>query len=196
MKDIYLMPKKQNKFKSSKKNLYIKDIYEVYPSEFEEQINNILVRHYDEIKEYDVIHLGEIIEIINQKTKAFNITFLVVDDLIVFFDDEKKDYTKYLRVFITSLVVFIGSIMGIMNFHADVNMSESQFNMVNAISNNPKEHLPYFQIAYTVGIGVGVSLFFNKFIPNYSKDEPSPLDLKMKSLTKEMENQLKRKWYF
>ncbi|MFI3210989.1 MAG: stage V sporulation protein AA [Peptostreptococcaceae bacterium] len=193
MKDIYLMPKKQNKFKSSKKNLYIKDIYEVYPSEFEEQINNILVRRYDEIKEYDVIHLGEVIEIINQKTKAFNITFLVVDDLIVFFDDENKDHTKYLRVFITSLVVFIGSIMGIMNFHADVNMSESQFNMVNAISNNPKEHLPYFQVSYTIGIGVGVSLFFNKFIPNYSKDEPSPLDLKMKSLTKEMENQLKRK---
>jgi len=36
-------------------------------------------------------------------------------------------------------------------------------------------------------------LFFNKFIPTYSKGEPSPLDLKMVSLNKEIEDQLRKK---
>jgi stage V sporulation protein AA len=87
----------------------------------------------------------------------------------------------------------MGSIMGIMNFHADVNMAHSQFMMVDAITDNPKAYMPYFQLPYSIGIGIGVALFFNKFIPTYSKGEPSPLDLKMISLDAEIQNQLRKK---
>ncbi len=192
MKDIYLIPKKENIFQISTKKLYLGDIYKVYPSIYEKDIKNILIRVYEKNEEtYDVIHLGEVIDKINNFNKDFNITFLKLDDIIIYFDFGKKDKTKYLRVLVTSIIVFIGSIMGIMNFHADVNMIHSQTNMVSAITKNPTKYLPYFQIPYTIGIGIGVSLFFNKFIPNYSKDEPSPLDLKMISLNKEIEGQLK-----
>lgn len=192
MKDIYLMPKKENMFQISRRKLYLGDIYDIYPSSCEKDIKDILIRTYDTDEAYDVIHIGEVINEINKFNKNYNITFLIIDDIIIYFDLQKKDTTKYLRVFITSIIVFIGSIMGIMNFHADVNMLDSQFNMVSAISNNPRKYLGYFQIAYTIGVGVGVSLFFNKFIPNYSKDEPSPLDIKMSSLNKEMEGYLKK----
>lgn len=83
--------------------------------------------------------------------------------------------------------------MGIMNFHADVDMISSQSNLVYALTRDTKKYLPFFQIPYTIGIGIGVSLFFNKFIPTYSKYEPSPLDLRMSSLNKDIENQLKKK---
>ena len=44
----------------------------------------------------------------------------------------------------------------------------------------------------SISIGrIGVALFFNKFIPTYCKGEPSPLDLKMKSLNREIENELR-----
>ena len=56
---------------------------------------------------------------------------------------------------LVSIVVLMGSIMGIMNFHADVNMIHSQSTMVNALTKNPKKYLPYFQIPYSIGIGVG-----------------------------------------
>lgn len=197
MKEIYLMQKNKNMFHISTKNLYLGDIYEVYPSEYEKVIKDILIRNYTKIEEaYDVIHLGEVIQKINDFDKSFNITFLKPDDVIIYFDSNKKDKTKYLRVFVTAVVVFIGSIMGIMNFHADVDMISSQSNMVNAITNDANKYLPFFQIPYTIGIGIGVALFFNKFIPNYSKNEPSPLDLRMSSLNREIEGQLKaqKKW--
>lgn len=194
MKDIYLIPKKENIFHISTKKLYLTDIYEVYPSIYKKDIKNILIRTYEKNEEkYDVIHLGEVIDKIQLNNDKFNVVFLKLDDIIIYFDFGKKDKTKYIRVLITSLVVFIGSIMGIMNFHADVNMIHSQTNMVSAITKNPTKYLPYFQVPYTIGIGIGVSLFFNKFIPNFSKDEPSPLDLKMTSLNKEIEGHLKLK---
>lgn len=194
MEDIYLIPKKITPFNITKTNIYLEDIYSIYPKEYENEIKKIPLRNYKtNTSKYDVIHLGEIIEAVNNKHLNLRLNFLNPDDVIIFFDDLKVDKTKYLRVFIVSIVVLMGSIMGIMNFHADVNMAQSQFMMVNAITKDAKLYLPYFQLPYSIGIGIGVAVFFNKFIPTYSKGEPSPLDLKMISLNKEIENQLRKK---
>ena len=194
MEDIYLMPKRIKPFDVKKRIVYLKDIYSVYPKYNQDKINNIILRYYENnTSKYDVIHLGEVIEAIKEVLPMIHINFLKTDDVIIFFEKSKKDRTKYLRVFIVSIVVLMGSIMGIMNFHADVNMDKSQFKMVDVITKDAKTYLPYFQIPYSLGIGVGVALFFNKFIPTYSNYEPSPLDLRMISLNKEVENQLKNK---
>ncbi len=195
MEDIYLIPKKIKPFNINKTYINIEDIYDIYPTNYENNLNKIRLRSYKNNKsKYDVIHLGEIIEVIKLKCPNTHINFLKNDDIIIFFDEDKKDISKFIRVFVVSIVVLMGSIMGIMNFHADVNMEHSQFQMVDAITENGNKYLPYFQIPYSLGIGVGVALFFNKFIPTYSKDEPSPLDLKMNSLNKDIENELRKRF--
>lgn len=194
MEEIYLIPKKTVPFNINNKKIYLKDIYCVYPENQGDKISRILLREYSNNKsKYDVIHVGEVIEAIKKVDPNRSINFLRTDDVIIYFDNGKKDKTKYLRVFIVSIIVLMGSIMGIMNFHADVNMDKSQLNMVRSISKNPERYLGYFQIPYSIGIGVGVAIFFNKFIPTYAKDEPSPLDLRISSLNKEIENQLRHK---
>ena len=194
MDDIYLIPKKVKPFNVNIKNIYLKDIYAVYPKNRESLLNNIILRNYkDNNLRYDVIHLGEVIEKINGEFPIVKINFLKADDTVIFFENYKKDKTKYIRVAIVSIVVLMGSVMGIMNFHADVNMYASQYKMVDVLTRDAKRYLPYFQIPYSIGIGVGVALFFNKFIPTYTKYEPSPMELKMISLNKEIENQLRGK---
>ena len=194
MEDIYLTPKSIKPFKLTKNKIYLKDIYCIYPESYEEKLGDICLRYYEKnTSKYDVIHLGEVINEIKKICPILYINFLKTDDVIIFFDNEKKDRTKYVRVLAVSVVVLMGSIMGIMNFHADVNMAHSQLTMVGVITNNTKKYLPYFQIPYSIGIGIGVALFFNKFIPTYAKNEPSPLELKLVSLNKEIENQLRKK---
>ena len=192
MEDIYLVPNKIKPFNLNVKNIYLNDIFSIYPKEKEEIIKDICMRNYDDNNlRYDVIHLGEVIEKIKDELPSASINFLKADDVIIYFKSNKKDRTKYLRVLVVSVIILMGSIMGIMNFHADVNMYESQYKMVSILTKNANKYLPYFKIPYSLGIGIGVALFFNKFIPTYSKDEPSPMDLKMYSLNKEIENQLK-----
>lgn len=192
MEDIYLIPLRLKPFNLTIESIYLKDIYCIYPKEYAKKIGNICIRYYEnKDSNYDVIHIGEVIEKIKERVSTIHITFLKTDDVVIFFENNKKDRTKYLRVLLICIVVLMGSIMGIMNFHADVNMIYSQTTMVNALTRNPEKYLPYFQIPYSIGIGIGVSLFFNKFIPTYAKNEPSPLDLKIKSLNKEIENELR-----
>lgn len=193
MSEIYLVPKEKVNFPRDKNEIYLGDIYSIYPKEIKKTTENIILKKYKNIDiDYDVIHVGEVIQSIKDVYPHININLLVVDDIIISFESLRKDKTKYIRVAIVTIIVLMGSIMAIMNFHADVNMVDSQNNIVEVLTGNSNKYLLYFQIFYSIGIGVGVSLFFNRIIPNYSKQEPSPLDLKVKSLTLEIESQLKK----
>jgi stage V sporulation protein AA len=193
MKEIYLIPKEKINFSREKNEIYLGDIYDIYPKQIKKDAENIILKKYKNIDiDYDVVHVGEVIQSIKDIYQDMNINLLVVDDIIINFESIKKDKTKFLRVIIVTIIVFMGSIMAIMNFHSDVNMADSQRIIVEVLTGKPDEYLVYFQMFYSMGIGVGVALFFNRIIPNYSKQEPSPLDLKVKSLTLEIENQLKK----
>lgn len=77
------------------------------------------------------------------------------------------------------LLLFFGSGMAIMNFHADVNMPDVQRRVTELITGEPKRHPWLFQIPYSLGLGLGMLLFFNRLIRKKRSDEPNPLEVEM-----------------
>ncbi|MGG5253731.1 stage V sporulation protein AA [Neobacillus sp. SM06] len=76
-------------------------------------------------------------------------------------------------------LLFFGSAMGIMNFHDDVSMQSVQEKLYTMITGlkNPKPLL--FQIPYSIGLGLGMILFFNHVFKKRINEEPSPLEVEM-----------------
>ena len=54
MEDIYLIPIKLKPFNFTTQNIYLKDIYCIYPKEYEEKIGNICIRSNWRSKEKDI----------------------------------------------------------------------------------------------------------------------------------------------
>ncbi|TKH36177.1 stage V sporulation protein AA [Paenibacillus polymyxa] len=77
------------------------------------------------------------------------------------------------------LLLFFGSALTIMNFHADVSMMEVQVRIVEMITGQKDEHPYLFQIAYSIGIGVGMIVFFNHLFKKKWNEEPTPLEVEM-----------------
>lgn len=77
------------------------------------------------------------------------------------------------------LLLFFGSGLAIMNFHADVSMLEVQQRIVELISGERDEHPYLFQIAYSIGIGFGMVVFFNHIFKKKFNEEPTPLELEI-----------------
>ncbi|WHY17908.1 stage V sporulation protein AA [Paenibacillus sp. G2S3] len=77
------------------------------------------------------------------------------------------------------LLLFFGSALTIMNFHADVNMQEVQIRIVEMITGHRDEHPFVFQIAYSLGIGFGMVIFFNHLFKKKWNEEPTPLEVEM-----------------
>ncbi|WDQ31774.1 stage V sporulation protein AA [Paenibacillus marchantiae] len=77
------------------------------------------------------------------------------------------------------LLLFFGSALTIMNFHADVNMQEVQIRIVEMITGRRDEHPYLFQVAYSLGIGFGMAVFFNHLFKKKWNEEPTPLEVEM-----------------
>ncbi|MBT2290793.1 stage V sporulation protein AA [Paenibacillus albidus] len=77
------------------------------------------------------------------------------------------------------LLLFFGSALTIMNFHADVSMQEVQIRIVEMITGHRDEHPYVFQVAYSLGIGFGMVIFFNHLFKKKWNEEPTPLEVEM-----------------
>lgn len=77
------------------------------------------------------------------------------------------------------LLLFFGSGMALMNFHADVNMPYVQKRITELITGKPEWHPWLFQIPYSIGVGFGMLLFFNRLLIKRRTDEPNPLEVEM-----------------
>lgn len=77
------------------------------------------------------------------------------------------------------LLLFFGAALTIMNFHADVNMEEVQIRIVEMLTGRRDEHPYAFQLAYSLGIGFGMVIFFNHLFRKKWNEEPTPLEVEM-----------------
>jgi stage V sporulation protein AA len=77
------------------------------------------------------------------------------------------------------LLLFIGSALAIMNFHEDVSMQLVHQKIYFMITGHYKEQPLILQVPYSVGLGLGMILFFNHLFRKRLNEEPSPLEVEM-----------------
>ncbi|WP_039944411.1 stage V sporulation protein AA [Thermicanus aegyptius] len=77
------------------------------------------------------------------------------------------------------LLLFLGSGLAIMNFHTDVSMGKVHERFYYLLTGKVNPHPYLLQIPYSVGIGIGMILFFNHLFRKRLNEEPSPLELEM-----------------
>ncbi|OPJ56723.1 stage V sporulation protein AA [Alkalithermobacter paradoxus] len=189
MKEIYIIPKKNLHFPKDINTLYLGDIFEIYPEKEKENIKNIKIEEFKEIREdYHIIPLGKVINKIKDSDNNIKINLMDNKDIMINFRNDKKDKTLIIRVIMVCIVLFLGASMAIVNFHSDVNMGESHKVLYRLIMGKENGNLAFLQIPYSLGIALGVAVFYNKIIPNYSKSEPSPLELEVETYKSEIES--------
>ncbi|UFJ42851.1 stage V sporulation protein AA [Brevibacillus humidisoli] len=77
------------------------------------------------------------------------------------------------------VVLFIGSGLAIMNFHTDVSMLQVHQRLYYLITGEHNQQPLLLQIPYSLGIGLGMVLFFNHLFRKRINEEPSPLEVEL-----------------
>ncbi|WP_456278447.1 stage V sporulation protein AA [Bacillus sp. AK128] len=77
------------------------------------------------------------------------------------------------------LLLFVGAGLAIMNFHEDVSMREVHKRIYYIITGEEVEKPLFLQIPYSIGLGLGMVLFFNHLFRKRINEEPSPLEVEM-----------------
>ncbi|MCD1260745.1 stage V sporulation protein AA [Paenibacillus athensensis] len=97
--------------------------------------------------------------------------------LLEIISDSKKPHIVLIAL--VWLLLFIGSGLAIMNFHADVSMLAVHRRIYELITGEEQAHPLILQIPYSLGIGVGMVIFFNHLFKKKFNEEPSPLEVEM-----------------
>ena len=66
----------------------------------------------------------------------------------------------WMRTVLVGAMLFVGSAMAIMNFHADVDMPKVQAAIYRVIAGQEPKRPLVMQIPYSLGVGAGILLFF------------------------------------
>jgi stage V sporulation protein AA len=150
----------------------------VHPS-IEEELSQLIVHQITPVDEHlVVIDLIKVIELIKDFDPEIEVEFFGPTQTIVEIIYPRKSPAFVLVLFVW-LLLFVGSGLAIMNFHEDVSMLAVHQKIYKMITGEEQEHPLLLQVPYSIGIGIGMILFFNHLFKKRFNEEPSPLEVEM-----------------
>ncbi|PKM52426.1 MAG: hypothetical protein CVV02_01350 [Firmicutes bacterium HGW-Firmicutes-7] len=169
----------------SKKNVYIKDVATMQgPKDIIEEISKIeLMTIPDEITRNYLISIIDIIEEINKKNSEVIIHNLGENDTIICYKKHAEKENKLLtllKVCFVGAVLLTGSAVAIMAFHTDTQLPEvfTKFYFMFLGSDRLQPYV--IEISYSIGLAVGISVFFNHFSKIKFTNDPTPIEVELK----------------
>lgn len=139
-------------------------------------------------KEQKVISVMYIIELIQKNYPEAQVDTLGAADVVVYYrtydtSDNVKQFLKFLMI---CLISFFGAGFSIMSYNSDVNMVGQLDVMENIFVGKAREAYPVAGIAYSLGLFIGIIIFFNHGIKKKFSDDPTPLQVQMRQYEQEV----------
>lgn len=101
-----------------------------------------------------------------------------------------KDLFK--TIFVCAIVIF-GSAFAIMSFNADVAVEELFQKLYVIVSGKEHTGMGVLEYGYGIGVVMGILVFFNHFGGKKTKDEPTPIELKMQQYCEQIDDYMEAK---
>lgn len=179
MEMIYIRMRNRVQVKQNQ-NVKIKHIARVIGEE--ETVKQVEEQSLLTVKKEDqniiIVDLVQMIEAIRAIDSTIEIQSLGPTQTIIEVTYEKKK-VSLLSFAAVWLLLFLGAVMTIMNFHVDVSMGEVHQKLFTIITGKEDKKPLLIQIPYSIGLGLGMILFFNHFFKKRFNEEPSPLEVEM-----------------
>ena len=135
-----------------------------------------------------VVSILKIIEMLQEKYPDNQIDNLGEEDFIILYTSPKKN--EALREMISTificLVAFFGGGYAIMAYNTDIGAKELFVYLSMMFLGNAKEGVILLSICYSVGLTVGMIIFFNHIGNRKISRDPTPLEIQMRLYEKDI----------
>jgi len=168
---------------TSDTNVKISDIAKVIADE-------VLKREIEEINIYEIgkqkksLHSVDIVDVIKKIRNVHpevDIESIGEKDIVIeYLNGEKKPSSmwEFIKVAFVCLIIFFGASVAIMTFHTDVAMPEVHQKIYKMFTGNSIDKPYIIQIPYSIGLAVGIIVFFNHFWLKF-ENSPTPLEVEI-----------------
>lgn len=175
-------------------DIFIKDLGKVYchREDIKKKIEEVKVKKGNKEEDWTYIKSADVVEKILEDDSQLNVIMLGEPEVLIEIKSRAKDNTvfQFVKVLFICILLFFGAGIAIVNFYEDVNMVAS-INKIYYTFTGKNELKPLVMtIPYSLGLGVGVMIFFNRVLSSSErrKKEPGPMELELYMYDSDMED--------
>ena len=134
-----------------------------------------------------VVSVLIVIQKIQQIYPGLEIQNLGESDFIVSFPKDKQSkMMEYAKVFAVCVISFFGAVFAMMTFNEDVSTLDSFQKVYTWVMGRQPQGATILELGYSLGVSVGIILFFNYFGKKRLTKEPSPVEVEMYGYDKQV----------
>lgn len=192
-KVVYIKPKRNAEV--TEEDVLLKDIASVTCADehLKAKIKALKVYRFREGAEMRaVISSLKLIEMIQQADKSAAVENVgELDTLIKLVKvPDKKGLLVWLKVAFVVLISFFGTAFTIMAFHNDIGIHDVFGRMYEQIMGQTSSGFTTLEVAYSLGLAIGITLFFNHVGGRRITNDPTPIEVEMRIYEKDVDETL------
>ena len=187
--DIYVKPIKKVSV-SEASHITLGHICEVQaPAEIKERVERLKLVETDAgiKRRMYLISVIDIIKAIDQSFPGHTINNVGETETVVSYNGrEQKDrpLLKWLKISVISVIFAVGAATAIMSFHNDAEIPKVFSAYYKMFTGRESDAPRVIQISYSIGIALGIIVFFNHFCGKRITKDPSPIEVEMSEYEK------------
>lgn len=189
-KSVYL--KCERNVEVTSPDVFLKDIAAVWCSDsiIVSKLKSLKVHHFSpgEGKRL-VISTLKLVELMEQECSDIQVQVVGETDVLLEWIDKKKHNRGKLclKTIGVCLISFLGTAFTIMAYHNDIGIRQVFKDIYQIIMGREAQGITVLEVAYSIGLGGGIILFFNHFGGKRIVNEPTPLEVSIRQYEEDVD---------
>ena len=129
-----------------------------------------------------IFSIMKIFEIVDDTFQNVDVQSVGETDCVIEFKkvNIKKNHFEIIKVILICLILFFGAGFSIMSFNNDISV-ESMFEKVcKLLTGDKNTGKSIMELCYSIGLGVGILVFYNHFGAKKLSKDPTPIEVEMR----------------
>ncbi len=195
MANMVLYLKTQQNAEVMQAQVCVKDIASVYCANKEVLAKAKAVtvyRFHEGAKKRAVINVLKVIELIEKECPGIMVQSIGESATLLEFvkADKHGGVGQWFKLVFAGGISFFGTAFTIMAFHNDININKIFSEIYEMVMGRPAEGYSIMEVAYSIGLAIGILLFFNHVGGRRITKDPTPIEVEMRIYENDVNNAL------
>lgn len=139
-----------------------------------------------------VVSATKLIELMENACSNINVEIIGETDVLIerITVDRYKGWKQSLKIILVCLISFFGTAFTIMAYHNDIAIREVFTELYRIALNKEPEGLNVLEVSYSVGLALGIMLFFNHVGGRRITKDPTPIEVAMRNYEEDVDKAL------
>ena len=192
MSDITVYLKCNRSVEVQSQDVFMKDLGSIWCSDkvVGAKVKSLKVHHFQKegIKRC-VISCLRLVEQMEECCPGISVEVVGESDVLIEWIsvNKHKGWQQWLKILLVSLVSFFGTGFTIMAYHNDVGINEVFTEVYRMVMNKEPGGLNTLEVSYSIGLALGIIVFFNHVGGRRLTKDPTPIEVAMRNYEKDVD---------